>query len=60
MNRTALRETVFKVLFRYEFHDSESFASQMNLFLRNILNQETKKRTGLLSTVSQQKKLPVK
>ena len=32
MNRTALRETVFKVLFRYEFHDSESFASQMNLF----------------------------
>ncbi len=32
MNRTALRETVFKVLFRYGFHDSESFASQMNLF----------------------------
>lgn len=32
MNRYALRETVFKVLFRYEFHDTESFKSQMNLF----------------------------
>ena len=32
MNRAALRETVFKVLFRYEFHDTESFKTQMNLF----------------------------
>lgn len=32
MNRAALRETVFKVLFRYEFHDIESFKNQMNLF----------------------------
>ena len=32
MNRAALRETVFKVLFRYEFHDVESFKNQINLF----------------------------
>ena len=32
MNRAALRETVFKVLFRYEFHDTESFKTQMILF----------------------------
>ena len=32
MNRAALRETVFKVLFRYEFHDLESFKNQINLF----------------------------
>ncbi len=32
MNRAALRETVFKILFRYEFHDLESFKNQINLF----------------------------
>lgn len=32
MTRAALRETVFRVLFRYEFFDLESFKSQINLF----------------------------
>ena len=49
MNRTALRETVFKVLFRYEFHDSESFASQMNLFFAEYPESgDGRRETGLL------------
>lgn len=32
MTRTEIRETVFKVLFRYEFHDPESFVTQMSMF----------------------------
>ena len=32
MNRAALRETVFKILFRYEFHDVDSFKDQIELF----------------------------
>lgn len=32
MKRSELRETVFKVLFRYEFHDVEAFKNQINVF----------------------------
>lgn len=34
MNRAAMRETLFRILFRYEFHDNdvESFRNQVNLF----------------------------
>ncbi len=33
MNRSALRENVFKIMFRYEFHNLEEFAGQVSLYL---------------------------
>lgn len=32
MNRTAARETVFRILFRYEFHDADDFPEQIETF----------------------------
>ncbi|MGN0379426.1 MAG: transcription antitermination factor NusB [Butyrivibrio sp.] len=33
MKRTTLREHVFRILFRYEFYDTEEFAEQEKLYL---------------------------
>ena len=32
MKKSEIRETVFKVLFRYEFYDVETFRNQINIF----------------------------
>ncbi|MCR5468952.1 MAG: transcription antitermination factor NusB [Lachnospiraceae bacterium] len=36
MNRRALRENTFQMLFRVEFHDEKEYEEQMNLFFENM------------------------
>ena len=46
MNRTVMREHIFKLLFRVEFHDTVEFEQQISLYFEN-LREGTKEERGI-------------
>ncbi len=46
MTRSELRENVFRILFRYEFHDNEEFNTQLDLFFEQYPEESDDREDG--------------